>query len=863
MSHRAYLSGLVPHAPAPGFARPGTAPDYAPDLAWEPVHLSLDLRPNTSNRGMQGVQVLTATCRDARSRVLTLDAVDLSIESVVGLDGHEVQWRADGDHLRITWEAAATRGEDRKVEIRWNVTAPMSGLVGPTADWNTQDGPFLATDHETQSARYWLPFIYHPIVRPALDIALTVPAEHTALSAGAHVGETVHADGTKTVQWRLAEGCPSYLTCVVTGALATADGGVHTTADGRTVPIAFFAPHPFTSEDLARTFEPTRRMLDWMTTFLDSTFPYPKYYQFAVPGIGGAMENISLVSWDDAWMMDSRAHAEIGWLVDIINLHEMAHTWFGDVVVCRDYTHAWLKESWATYMESVWYEHAEGTDRMHLHLADARNAYFSEADGPYIRPIATRFFDSSWDMYDRHLYPGGAIRLHLLRHELGDDAFWRGVRAYLARYRGRVVETDDFRRELEEASGRSLARFFDDWFRSPGYPRLTASWSHEAEQGEGVVTIKSKAWPKDSGVPTFSFPVTVAVEDAEGTWHRKTARMEGDTLTVRFSLEQDAQQVVVDPDSVLPAKIELELGADFLIRSVSEAPTVRGRLDAASALSSKARTRGLEAIAAAYRTEVHWSVRAHFARCLGSASSFVATRLLADLLTVETAPEALFSLLDACGQHRDPTLADAICAWLDAEPRPYRAAGAALHALGRQRDARHEARLVNAAEDHSWWGWVARGAAQGLGELRTTEAVCVLERLATTSTTRRPVRVAATEQLGKAGRWQSRAERERLLDVFAGLSRDPDVGVRKAAALALVHLGEPAGAATIRAIATTGVPAQERPRFEKKAQKLQGTDPSGRVAALEKSVEKLTAELAKLQEKLDKSANDSSGDSRS
>ena len=54
-------------------------------------------------------------------------------------------------------------------------------------------------------------------------------------------------------------------------------------------------------------------------------------------------------------------------------------------------------------------------------------------------------------MYDRHLYPGGAARLHTLRGELGDEAFWSGVQRYVKRYAGQVVETDDFRRELEAA----------------------------------------------------------------------------------------------------------------------------------------------------------------------------------------------------------------------------------------------------------------------------------------------------------------------------------------------------------------------------------------------------------------------------
>lgn len=860
MSYRAILSGVVPHSPAPGFARSGVAPEYAPDLAWEPVHLSLQLRPDVRHRAMAGVQVLRVVCRDPSTRVLTLNAVDLAIESVTGLEGGAVAWRADGDHLRIVWAEEAVRGAERTVEIRWSVRAPVSGLVGPSAGWDAARGPFLVSDHETQRARYWLPCIDHPSVRPRLDISLTVPAGHHALATGAMVEEVGHDDGTRTVRWTLAEGCPSYLTCIATGLFSEAAGGEHVTADGRTVPIAFFAPPPYTAADLDRSFGRTREMLDWMTGFLDSTYPYPKYFQVAVPGIGGAMENISLVSWDDSLVVDERAHAEFGWLVDIINLHEMAHTWFGDVVVCRDFAHAWLKESWATYMESVWYEHSEGVDAMHVHLAEDRRMYFAEADSVYIRPIATRFFDSSFDLYDRHLYPGGAVRLHLLRHEIGDDAFFRGVRAYLARYRGRVVETDDFRRELEAASGRSLARFFDDWFRSPGYPRLTSSWSFDADAGSGSLTVSRKAWPKDANVPEFSIPVTVAIEDASGAWHRKTARMNGEKVVVTFSLDADVQQVVVDPDSALPAKVTLELGIDHLSRSLVHCPTVRGRLDAATALAKKGRAQGLDAIAQAYRTEPLWQVRAHFSRSLGGSSSFYAAGLLAALLDVEAEPPAMSALLDACGNHRDATLADAVAAWLDQPERPYRAAGAALGALGKQRDPRFEARLVAAASDDSWWGWVARGAARGLGALRTPAAVEALEQLAVAPDTRRPVRVVAVDSLGRAGRWQSRATRERLLDTFGVLARHADLGVRKAAAAGLLHLGEPAGAAVIRSLASTNVPLQDRPSLEKKAAKLAGKDPGGRIASLEKTVEKLTADLARLQGRLDRQASDAADD---
>ena len=99
-------------------------------------------------------------------------------------------------------------------------------------------------------------------------------------------------------------------------------------------------------------------------------------------------------------------------------------------------------------------------------------AYRSEADNDYVRPVMTRAFNSSFQMYDRHLYPGSAWRIHMLRHLLGESDFWSAVKNYLVKYSHRVVETDDFRYELEAVSGRSLAQYFDQWIHSPDTPDL-------------------------------------------------------------------------------------------------------------------------------------------------------------------------------------------------------------------------------------------------------------------------------------------------------------------------------------------------------------------------------------------------------
>ena len=158
-------------------------------------------------------------------------------------------------------------------------------------------------------------------------------------------------------------------------------------------------------------------MLDWMTERLQSPLPYPKYYQLLLlPSCNG--EHLS-GGWGDRWVTDERLHSELGWLVDLINVHEMAHTWFGDAVVIRDFAHAWLKEGWATYIEVVWQEETVSLDEAHLHLAEKARAYCTESDERYARPIVTRHFESGGDMYDRLLYPGGAWRIHMLRTNWG------------------------------------------------------------------------------------------------------------------------------------------------------------------------------------------------------------------------------------------------------------------------------------------------------------------------------------------------------------------------------------------------------------------------------------------------------------
>ncbi len=468
------------------FYNPSAPLHYPPDLELEPVHRDINLIIDIAGEQAAGHVTTTVVARGDKPSILELDAIDFEDVSVRDPDGEELTWRYDGRKLAVQWASPFTQNEQRRVEISYKVIKPIDGLYFSQPNEAYPDQAwYAATDHETERARYWLPCIDLPNVRTTLDFHLQAESRFTILANGYLINETEHDDGTKTAHWRLDQLCPSYLIFFAVGDFVSADDGSFKNSE-QEVPLVYFSTREHTEADLLRTFGRTGSMMAWMTEKLAMPFPYPKYYQIAWPMMGGAMENISIVSWGDRMVQDETLFQEFGWWIDLVNVHEMAHSYFGDAIVCRDYAHAWLKESWATYIEQCWLEDTQSVDeRDYLYYIDS-HGYFKEADERYKRPIVTRRFKSSWQMYDMHLYPGGACRLHTLRKELGDNIFWTAVRDYLQRYNGKVVETDQFRQVMEEHSGRSLGQFFDQWFFTAGYPIIKATFSYDSKNKQGT-----------------------------------------------------------------------------------------------------------------------------------------------------------------------------------------------------------------------------------------------------------------------------------------------------------------------------------------------------------------------------------------
>jgi aminopeptidase N len=833
-------------AAPPSFGGPSAEKHYPPDLGLESQHIDLDLVLDLEAQSAK--LVVTHTVRANRDGVTTLvldglDFLDLTVED---RGGAALTHAYDGQKITVTWQMPWRGGDTRQLRLTYRVEKPVSGLIFSKPDVTYPKRPlYAATDHETERARHWLACVDLPSVRTTLAFRITAAESLTILANGALESETRNDGGTKTAVWRLSQRCPSYLVCFAVGDFVRYDD---TPVDG--MPVAYFATRDLTAEDLHRSFGKTPQMLAWITRKLGVRFPFPKYYQFALPHFGGAMENISLVSWSDEILVGPNSGADRQWICDQTNVHEMAHSYFGDLVVCRDFAHAWLKESWATYMETCWLEDEVSRDEMLYDLYRNAQAYIDEADNRYSRPLVTRSFTSSWQMYDRHLYPGGACRLHTLRRELGDEVFWRAVTDYIQTYREQVVETDDFRRVMERHSGRSLQKFFDQWTETAAYPSLKVSFSYDAEKKIGSFEVEQKQVDDKKGIPVFELTTELAWTNAAGKTESRVVRLDKSRQSFTFPMGEDPEQVRFDPTWRALHKLDFNPGDAKLKKQLTGATDVLGRIHAAAELCKTGKRSNVKAVIDALAKEPFWGVRREMIKALEKTRSNDAAAALALHVARETDANVLPTLFTSAAVFREPEVRDALLARLEQGGLPSSGEAGLMTALGALRQLTPLDVLKRKAETFDAPHGVVQGAA--LHALGTTREEALIDYLLERSVYGKlsyRIRANTARALGALGYYAPDKKRRRDIEErLVDLLRDDQRAMRDAAAAAIHRAGLSDSRAALVAYRNT-LPFQDRPTVDGYLKALAEGE-GEKVKSLEKQLDEVNEKLRKLLDRV-------------
>ncbi|KAI9218852.1 peptidase M1, membrane alanine aminopeptidase, partial [Blastocladiella britannica] len=340
-------SDKAPHNDLEGFCEADAVKHYAPNLVLEPVHIDIaadfDFTATTLHatitHTVRSNRTVTAESSEAlRDAATTLELNGVSFDNVKVTGDGVAGFEYDGQIIAVKFNGpATTKGDERKIVISYSVQRPVSGLFWNIAERDlATNGTYIITDHETERARYWLATVDYPTVRTTLTFHLTAPEHMTAVANGIEVSAKPAAvAGRKTTSWHLDYPCPSYLLCVAVGDFTVAEDRDAVLDDGRKIPVKYYATKNYSAEELMITFKATPGMIEWISKRFMFDMPWFKYSQIASPYIGGAMEDISLVTWGSFAIVNARHARDFGFLIDAVNIHEMGHSFFGDATVVR------------------------------------------------------------------------------------------------------------------------------------------------------------------------------------------------------------------------------------------------------------------------------------------------------------------------------------------------------------------------------------------------------------------------------------------------------------------------------------------------------------------------------------------------
>ncbi|HYE63800.1 MAG TPA: M1 family aminopeptidase [Phycisphaerales bacterium] len=559
------------------------------DRLFDHIHMRLELTfPDMGKPYLEGVETLTiAPVGAGRSRI-TLDCNGPSVTQAL-LNGDPCRFEQQGKKLVVTFPRELPRGAAADLTLQYTVDFGKNKGEGLTYSRARKDGkglteqsPQIHAQGEAELNSRWFPCLDHPSEKLTTELVVDVEDGYEVVSNGRLVSQEAGLPGRTKWHWRQDQSHTAYLVTLVVGRLARVD---LIEADGSSprVPMPVFTPIG-TEDNIRRTFAGVPEMMRFFEERFGVPYPWDKYAQCNVRDFAaGGMENTSCTLLNARMVtMD----APEGTFDDLLS-HELAHQWFGDLITCKSWDHLWIQEGWATYSEALWNAHKGSKDGEEKARAAYHKTILSLARSQQRRnrghaPVAPAVVSNRYKNPDSVFmksddpYSKGAMVLHMLRQRLGDKAFFEGTTLFLRRFAYKSVETDDYRRVLEEVSGQSLERFFDQWTRRPGLPRLsvTQAW----DEASGMLTLNVEQTQKiDRHNPAYAItvPVLIKLTDTDSRWLH--IDMDARTASGSIKLPGKPVDLSVDPNLTVLAAVKVEKPEAMWRHEAEHGPTLAAR----------------------------------------------------------------------------------------------------------------------------------------------------------------------------------------------------------------------------------------------------------------------------------------------
>uniref|UniRef100_UPI003217D22B M1 family metallopeptidase n=1 Tax=uncultured Draconibacterium sp. TaxID=1573823 RepID=UPI003217D22B len=398
------------------------------------------------------------------------------------------------NQLKINYEADTTDSVSIGELTVYYSGIPADGLI---ISKNKYGNRTFFGDNWPNRARHWLPSVDHPSDKASVIFAVVAPNHYKVVSNGVLEEIAEYEPGYNKTVWR--ENIPISTKLMVIG---VADFEVGNKTMYNDIPVSSWV-FKQNKEKGFENYKYGTKALEYFSELI-GPYSYEKLAHVQSKTRYGGMENASCIFYSENSAVSNQSQERLF-------AHEVAHQWFGNSATEQNWHHVWLSEGFATYLTHVYKENFYGEDLFREGLKNDRERiirYSKQNRAPVIDTTVTDYIR----LLNANSYQKASWVLHMLRQELGDDIFFKGLRKYYAEFQNSTALTEDFQQVMEIVSGKDLDKFFKQWLWQAGHPIIEYSWNQKSNGDISFVLNQTQHhWE------IFKFPLELQINTNNGT----------------------------------------------------------------------------------------------------------------------------------------------------------------------------------------------------------------------------------------------------------------------------------------------------------------------------------------------------------
>lgn len=498
---------------------------YSRQPAFDIQHYRLQISISDTTDAIDGKAEVQVRVVDPSVRRIVFDLKDMWVSEV-----REAEDSVAFSHLEGRLAIDLQKTYERDAQANFTILyrgAPQEGLIIST---NQHGKRTFFADNWPDRASFWFPSIDHPSDKATVELTITAPQKYEVIANG-RLLLTRDNDATART-WYWAESVPIATYCTVFGA---ADFSITDLPSDGIAPLSYHV-YPEDSSRAQINFGRANKIVEYFTKVI-GPYPYEKLALVQSTTRYGGMENAGAIFFAEQSVAGDRN-------IDGTVAHEIAHQWFGDSVTESDWHHLWLSEGLSTYFQMLFTEHADDRDAFRAELLRNKDNYLEFAENNRRPIIDTTIFDYP-RLLNANNYQKAALVLHTLRHQVGDEKFFRGVQNYYETHRDANALTADFQKAIESVSDQSLGWFFDQWLWRGGHPELAITWSWDKKTQQLFLLIKQQQ-------PEEPFRLRLPIKVVSGgRVSEKVIEVDQREEMVELAVQVKPQKIFIDPEETL------------------------------------------------------------------------------------------------------------------------------------------------------------------------------------------------------------------------------------------------------------------------------------------------------------------------